>query len=36
MPQRRINDSDLPEAAEKLAIFGMAIQRLSAAGYHYV
>lgn len=36
MPQRRINEADLPEAAEKLAIFGMAIQRLSEAGYHYV
>lgn len=36
MPQRRINESDLPEPSEKLAIFGMAIQRLSEAGYHYV
>lgn len=36
MPQRRINENDLPAPGEKLSIFGMAIQRLSAAGYHYI
>jgi len=36
MPQRRINAADLPEPAEKLGIFGMAIERLASAGYHYV
>jgi oxygen-independent coproporphyrinogen III oxidase len=35
-PQRRINEADLPEANEKLAILGHCIQRLSEAGYHYV
>lgn len=35
-PQRRINADDLPPAEEKLAILGHCIQRLSAAGYHYV
>jgi len=36
MPQRRINTADLPEPAEKLAIFGLAIQHMNEAGYHYV
>ena len=36
MPQRRISDDDLPSAQEKLHIFGHAIRRLDAAGYHYV
>lgn len=36
MPQRRINEHDLPAPGEKLSIFGMTIQRLSAAGYHYI
>ncbi len=36
MPQRRISENDLPSAQEKLHIFGHAIQRLDAAGYHYI
>ena len=35
-PQRRINDSDLPEPSEKLAILQMTIERLVAAGYLYL
>ena len=36
MPQRRINSEDLPDAPEKLAIFGTAITRLDLAGYQYI
>ena len=36
MPQRRINAEDLPSADEKLQIFGMAINKLSEAGYVYI
>lgn len=36
MPQRRINSEDLPDAPEKLAIFGTAITRLDQAGYQYI
>ena len=36
MPQRRINSDDLPDAPEKLAIFGTAITRLDQAGYQYI
>jgi len=35
-PQRRINDADLPSAAEKLDILQMSIDRLTAAGYVYI
>lgn len=35
-PQRRINGDDLPDAAEKLAILGHCINKLSDADYHYV
>lgn len=35
-PQRRINEAELPTADVKLAIIGMAIERLSAAGYQYI
>ncbi|MDP2549011.1 oxygen-independent coproporphyrinogen III oxidase [Oceanobacter sp. 4_MG-2023] len=35
-PQRRINADDLPSAQEKLTILGHCIQRLTAAGYHYI
>lgn len=35
-PQRRINDSDLPEPSEKLAILQMTIERLVAVGYLYL
>ena len=34
--QRRINEASLPSAAEKLAIFDMALERLCAAGYVYI
>ncbi|MAE34465.1 MAG: oxygen-independent coproporphyrinogen III oxidase [Oceanospirillaceae bacterium] len=36
MPQRRINAEDLPDAPEKLAIFGTAITTLDEAGYQYI
>ena len=36
MPQRRINSADLPDAPEKLAIFGTAITSLDQAGYQYI
>lgn len=36
MPQRRIIESDLPAAAEKLDILEMAIKKLTAAGYVYI
>ncbi len=32
-PQRRINEADLPSAADKLAILGHSIEQLGAAGY---
>ena len=35
-PQRRINETDLPSAAEKLDILQMCIERLTAAGYVYI
>ena len=35
-PQRRINESDLPSASEKLAILQMTIEKLSTAGYIYI
>lgn len=35
-PQRRIRAEDLPPPAEKLAILGHTIERLSAAGYVYI
>jgi len=36
MPQRRINASDLPSPAEKLAILHFTIERLTTAGYVYI
>jgi oxygen-independent coproporphyrinogen-3 oxidase len=36
MPQRRINEADLPSADEKLQILALAIERLNAAGYVYI
>ena len=36
MPQRRINEADLPSAAEKLKILKMCSERLAAAGYVYI
>ncbi len=35
-PQRRINEADLPSAAEKLDILQMVNERLAAAGYVYI
>lgn len=35
-PQRRINEADLPSAAEKLEIFKHCMQKLTAAGYVYI
>ncbi|RME82071.1 MAG: oxygen-independent coproporphyrinogen III oxidase, partial [Zetaproteobacteria bacterium] len=35
-PQRRINESDLPSPAEKLAILHMSIDLLTRAGYIYI
>ena len=35
-PQRRIDTEALPSASEKLEILGMAIERLTAAGYIYI
>jgi oxygen-independent coproporphyrinogen-3 oxidase len=34
--QRRIHEADLPDAAVKLAMFGLCVARLSAAGYVYL
>jgi len=36
MPQRRINEQDLPAPEEKLAMLEDSIQLLTQAGYHYV
>lgn len=36
MPQRRINEADLPEAQVKLDILGMAVKKLTDAGYVYI
>ncbi|MCB6183618.1 oxygen-independent coproporphyrinogen III oxidase [Leeia sp. TBRC 13508] len=36
MPQRRINEADLPSADTKLDILNLAIQKLTAAGYIYI
>jgi oxygen-independent coproporphyrinogen-3 oxidase len=36
MPQRRINEADLPSPAEKLEILKMSSERLAAAGYVYI
>ena len=35
-PQRRISEGDLPEAQAKLDILGMAVQKLTDAGYVYI
>ncbi|MDE2156552.1 MAG: oxygen-independent coproporphyrinogen III oxidase, partial [Xanthomonadaceae bacterium] len=35
-PQRQIDAADLPDPETRLALFGQALQRLSAAGYVYV
>lgn len=35
-PQRRINESDLPEPSEKLEILHQTIERLTKAGYVYI
>lgn len=34
--QRRIADADLPAPEQKLALLGLAVQRLAAAGYQYI
>ncbi|VXC66518.1 coproporphyrinogen III oxidase, SAM and NAD(P)H dependent, oxygen-independent [Pseudomonas sp. 8Z] len=36
MPQRRINNEDLPTAAEKLAMLEASIEQLTKAGYRYI
>ncbi len=36
MPQRRINEQDLPAAEDKLAMLEDSIELLTQAGYHYV
>lgn len=36
MPQRRINEADLPNGEEKLGMLEDSIQMLTQAGYHYV
>lgn len=36
MPQRRINEADLPDAEEKLGMLEDSIRLLTQAGYHYV
>ncbi len=36
MPQRRINTSDLPSPADKLAMLQGSIEQLNAAGYRYI
>ncbi|MET1076422.1 MAG: oxygen-independent coproporphyrinogen III oxidase [Pseudomonas sp.] len=35
-PQRRINEQELPSAADKLAMLQRSIEQLSAAGYRYI
>jgi oxygen-independent coproporphyrinogen-3 oxidase len=35
-PQRRIPEADLPTPSDKLAILALAIEKLGAAGYHYI
>jgi oxygen-independent coproporphyrinogen-3 oxidase len=35
-PQKRINAADLPSGAEKLALLGLTMERLTAAGYVYI
>jgi oxygen-independent coproporphyrinogen III oxidase len=35
-PQRQIRDAELPSAEDKLALLGLTIERLSAAGYVYI
>ena len=35
-PQRRINEADLPSAAEKLAILRTSIEKLCGVGYEYI
>jgi oxygen-independent coproporphyrinogen-3 oxidase len=34
--QRRIHDEDLPDAETRLALLGLAVERLTAAGYQYI
>jgi len=34
--QRQILDADLPDPEQKLALLGLAVERLSAAGYQYI
>lgn len=34
--QRQIKDEELPSAEDKLALLGLAVERLSAAGYEYI
>lgn len=36
IPQRRINDADLPEPSAKLDLLGLAIRRLGEAGYAHI
>ncbi len=35
-PQRRIRDQDLPDAAARLELLALSIERLTAAGYQYI
>jgi oxygen-independent coproporphyrinogen-3 oxidase len=35
-PQKRINAADLPSGAEKLALLGLTMEKLTAAGYVYI
>ncbi|WP_370569136.1 oxygen-independent coproporphyrinogen III oxidase [Limnobacter humi] len=35
-PQRRIHDADLPDAATRVMLLRMAIERMQAAGYEYI
>ncbi len=35
-PQRQIDGSDLPDAASKLALLGLTVDKLTAAGYVYI
>lgn len=36
MSQKRINDTDLPNPADKLTMLGQAIEKLNQAGYQYI
>lgn len=36
MPQRRIQEAEIPSAGEKIGLLSLAIERLTAAGYAYI